>query len=524
MTTAKALIINTARPYDWTLGGPNGDITRFKQGWGMPDLQTMYDLRNRMLIVDETDLLLNLGSRLYTVVVDPGEPALRATLVYADPPGVPLSSIHRINDLTLKVTSPGGATYWGNNGLVDSLWSAPGGAPNEIDTVENVFVESPEPGTWSVEVFAFELNDDGHVETFGSLDADYALVVSGVHETLPPLTVRVPIPPPALHPPATPLEIAVEVLPGSEQVVPGSALVHYRFDPGDAFTSSAMADQGGGMYLATIPGAPCDAAPQLYFSAEGDGGTVVTNPPAAPASTYGFEVGAIVASYDDDFETDLGWTVVNESLTDGQWDRGVPAGGGDRGDPASDYDGSGQCWVTDNEDGNSDVDGGPTRLISPILDATALPDPSVTYARWFSNDDQDIDRMVVEISSNGGAAWTQLESAANDPIWRVKTFRIADFVTPTATMRLRFSVTDNPNDSVTEAGLDAVRIDSFVCDDPSIAGDLDGDFDVDFEDLLIVLSSWGPCPAPPAACPADADGDGSVGFGDLLLVLANWTA
>ena len=50
--------------------------------------------------------------------------------------------------------------------------------------------------------------------------------------------------------------------------------------------------------------------------------------------------------------------------------------------------------------------------------------------------------------------------------------------------------------------------------------DLDGDGDVGFSDLLILLSAWGPCAA---ACPADLDGDGVVGFGDLLFLLADWS-
>lgn len=52
-------------------------------------------------------------------------------------------------------------------------------------------------------------------------------------------------------------------------------------------------------------------------------------------------------------------------------------------------------------------------------------------------------------------------------------------------------------------------------------GDLDGDGDVDFSDLLILLASWGECP-PEGDCAVDLDGSGSVGFADLLILLANW--
>ena len=48
--------------------------------------------------------------------------------------------------------------------------------------------------------------------------------------------------------------------------------------------------------------------------------------------------------------------------------------------------------------------------------------------------------------------------------------------------------------------------------------DLDGDDLIGFQDLLIILSEWGPC----LSCPADIDRDGTIGFTDLLLVLAAW--
>jgi hypothetical protein len=56
----------------------------------------------------------------------------------------------------------------------------------------------------------------------------------------------------------------------------------------------------------------------------------------------------------------------------------------------------------------------------------------------------------------------------------------------------------------------------------AILGDLNNDGTVGITDLLALLAAWGPCPAPPAACPADLNLDGMVDVGDLLLMLANW--
>jgi hypothetical protein len=52
-----------------------------------------------------------------------------------------------------------------------------------------------------------------------------------------------------------------------------------------------------------------------------------------------------------------------------------------------------------------------------------------------------------------------------------------------------------------------------------VCGDVNMDGDVGLEDLLTLLSAWGPCPA---ECPADLDGSGSVDFTDLLIVLSHW--
>jgi hypothetical protein len=179
--TAKALMINQAVQYDWISGGAaNATLTRFKQGWGVAHVGNLYNNRAKTFIINETDILAPLQTKLYSLNVASGTPAFKATMVYKDPQGNPaVQTQHRVNNVDLKVTSPTGITYWGNNGMASSLWTTPGGAPNTKDTVENVFVQNPAPGAWTVEVIAAEVVQDGYLAT-NPIDVAYGLVVSGV--------------------------------------------------------------------------------------------------------------------------------------------------------------------------------------------------------------------------------------------------------------------------------------------------------------------------------------------------------
>ncbi|MFP2929312.1 S8 family serine peptidase [Pyxidicoccus sp. 3LG] len=178
MATAKALMINNAFRYNWMAGGSNADIDRYKQGWGTSDIRRLYDRAPRTSVIDETDLVTPLGVKAYDVTVQPGETELNVTLVFTDPMGTVGAAQARINDLSLRVTAPNGTVYWGNNGLTAGNFSTSGGTSNTVDTVENVFLQSPAAGRWKVEVLGDEIVQDSHVETT-ALDADYGLVVSG---------------------------------------------------------------------------------------------------------------------------------------------------------------------------------------------------------------------------------------------------------------------------------------------------------------------------------------------------------
>jgi hypothetical protein len=174
--TIKALLVNNAQQYPFS--GTTHDLTRTHQGWGRPSARLARDRAARSFVVDQSQPLVLSQAAVYDVTVDSGEPELKVTMVYPDPPGTTSSTLHRINDVNLKVTSPSGTIYHGNSGLNAGTTSTSGGSPNTVDTVENVFVASPQAGTWTVEVKAVEVNQDAHLDT-PAADVTFALVVTG---------------------------------------------------------------------------------------------------------------------------------------------------------------------------------------------------------------------------------------------------------------------------------------------------------------------------------------------------------
>ena len=284
---------------------------------------------------------------------------------------------------------------------------------------------------------------------------------------------------------------------------------------GGAFTPITTTANGPGVFDATIPALACGQSAQLYIQATTLGGTDIVFPSGDPLS-----IDAITVTFRDEMETDTGWTVgaPGDSATTGVWERADPQGTDAQ--PENDHTPAGtECWITGASTGGgtggNDIDGGATTLTSPALDTTAgAGDAVLSYYRWYSNNagaSPNTDSMLVQISGDNGASWSTLETVAeNANAWVERRFTIADFVTPSAQVRVRFVASDLGDGSIVEAGVDDLQIEFTGCDSV-LTADLAEPFgQFNFFDIAAYIALFNA--NDPAA---DFDGNGSINFFDI---------
>jgi PKD repeat protein len=166
----KATLINSAADLlDENNDGQDDNdypIPNNHEGWGRVDLAAATDGGHQF--VDETTGLGTGGDAVYNFAVSSSGAPFKVSLVWSDYPSTETAAKNLVNDLDLVVTGPGGAVYRGNH--FGNGWSRTGGSADRTNNVENVYVQAPAAGAWTVEV-------SGHNVPQGP--QPYALVVDG---------------------------------------------------------------------------------------------------------------------------------------------------------------------------------------------------------------------------------------------------------------------------------------------------------------------------------------------------------
>lgn len=320
---------------------------------------------------------------------------------------------------------------------------------------------------------------------------------------------------PAFVPPGSPFDFPVRVTGiGAAVPQPGTGVLHVSVN-GGAYNAFPMTPGMPNEYTATFPTGNCTDEYRFYVTAQAVGGATFSDPPTAPSQVYtAYAALGTAIMLRDEIEGDVsGWTIsAHSSLTSGQWIAADPVGTIFNGQQAQAEDdataGSNKvkAFITQNGSvggaaGQSDIDGGPAYLTSPVLDLAGV-DATISYARWFYCNDQgnpNGDFMTVEITNNNGASWATVETiAGTNSSWLQHTFRVSDFVTPTAQVRVRFSAADVPNNSITEAGVDNFQVDVLVCTNCQTPADC-----ADGNECTEDLCNAGICANPPTIGPCD---------------------
>jgi len=446
-TTAKALMVNTAYRYPLT----QGDLTRFKQGWGMPDLTNLYNLRNKLYIINETDLLQNAQTKFYPFTVTAGEPSIGFTMAYIDPAGVPAAAQARINDLSIRVTDPNGNTYWGNNGLTSSNWSSAGGSANTVDTVENVFIQNPVAGPWTLEVIGSSIVADAHPQTAGITDAAYGLVVSGAAAApATPLYFQFVGNPPSLIAPGIPTDVNIRIIPGAQTVAAGTPTMFYRTAGAGAFTSVPLTSLGGNDYKGTLPALSCGNTPQYYFTTQTSGASTVSFPSSAPASFFSSSVGTISTStlLQVDFDTTLppGWAASGLWHITGSC---APSGTPCAGVQAAYYGQDASCNF-DTGAANTGSLTSPAIIVPPVPAGGSVTLSFCSALQTEANTTYDIPEILV----NGVRVGVAAESAA----WTSQSINLSAYAGQVITLTFKFTATDGINNTGRGWHVDNVKI------------------------------------------------------------------
>jgi hypothetical protein len=509
-STLKVLLAHTAVD----LGNPGPD---YQFGYGSVRAQAAVDFMRSGSFLERD--VLNGETFVSTIDVPAGSGPLKVTIAWDDVPGTPNVNPALVNDIDVRLIAPNDQVFlpWTLDPANPSANAVRTGA-NRRDNLEQVLVDAPMPGTWRVEIIGFNVPEGPQPVSIGATPAIKYFSLTTANR-------------PGLVAPNTPSSFDVAIRASGESLVPGTAQLHVRTQPGGAFTTTALTPLGGTLYRADLPGAYCDQVLEYYVSAQGSTSGVATSPPGAPSSVFSAQIGGFVNNFSDNFETNQGWTVTNSaSLTDGAWNRDIPRGGGDRADPANDADGSGQCFLTNSADGNTDVDGGSTTLTSPTMDGTG-DGATLSYFRWYSNSqggDPNNDVFTVQISNNNGSSWQNLEVIGPggpevNGGWIRKTWTIASVIAPTAQMKVRFTADDAGTGSLIEAGIDGVVIRRFVCDQfaPSCPVDWDNNGVVNSTDVSEFINDWFTDQAE-GTLVTDYDANGVVNSTDVSDFINDW--
>jgi hypothetical protein len=292
--------------------------------------------------------------------------------------------------------------------------------------------------------------------------------------------------------------------------VPGSGQLHYCLNGGDVQVM-VMTETILNNYVAVLPVIGCEDTLAYYISVEEATTGRLYDPPPDSAHVL-MPVENNVTVFEDDFETENGW-----SVSGGSWARGIPSGGGgEKGwpDPTSGYGAPGVFGYNLSGDYESNL--GAMHLTSPTIDCADLGNVHLVFYRWLGVEHIPWDHASMGISADG-VNWATLwenTGLVQDSEWTEIKYDISQYAAYQPAVYLRWTM--GPTNHVFHYcgwNIDDISVFGYECFEYE-CGDANGDEIFNIGDAVFIVTyvfRSGPAPEPLESGDANADGETNVG-------------
>ena len=317
----------------------------------------------------------------------------------------------------------------------------------------------------------------------------------------------------------TPFDVTVTGI-GEGEPVPGSGLLHCCVDGTDT-VDIPMVWLKSELYQAILLSIECGQQIEYYVSVEeSQSGRRYAPDPTEPLKAIA--VTEEITVFQDDFESDAGWTV-----SGGLWSRGVPLGlgGNEQQYPVPDpTEGClGPTVMGYNLAGDYENNLPQHHVTSPAIDCSGMYDIRLRFCRWLGVEQPVYDQARVSVSTDG-SNWTTLwqnPAVIADLQWNEIEYDISQYVDDEPEVYLRWTM--GPTDGgLVYCGwnLDNVRVVALYCQG-WVCADVDGDgLGPDIADLVYLVDyMFNGGPEPPVLDATNVDGLGEIDIADLVYLV-----
>ena len=297
----------------------------------------------------------------------------------------------------------------------------------------------------------------------------------------------------------------------------GSATLHVRYGNNGSFATRPIQHVLGLNYEVALPVSICGLQSEYWISAETKSG----NLQRYPANNENLYVGVATELYSWNMDTNPNWS------TEGQWEWGVPTGGGGSyGNPDPTSGSTGSNVLGYNLQGDYANNLQPTHVTTNPINISGHENVQLQFSRYLNVEQPIYDHASISVrggigGDGDGGTWNSIwsnQATIEDNQWQTFTYDISSTIGNTTFVEIRWTMGETDT-AWQYSGWNIDDVQLITSSSDGIEGDVNCDGVVNVTDVLDIVSNWGACDG---VCAQDIIPDGTINVSDLLQVIGNW--